>query len=265
MFETKVSDFIGFNADIPDNAVGIEIEVEGEIQPFPTAPAGWTSHEDGSLKAMYQKEYVSRPIPITEVDINLTTLKNKLVKYEAVIMDSIRAGVHIHINVLNYTLEQVLKIAYTYLAMERVLVKFCGPNREGNLFCLRASDADYLLYCIRLAVTSEDFHILSTDSIRYGSLNLSSIFKHGTLEFRAMKTEPDLSKIEDWAKILHKIKLYGSKLETPSKIADEISFYSPDLWVKKVLGDKLYDLVKYKGMDQDIMRDLRNIQYILYS
>jgi len=266
MFETTVSDYIGAYGDhIDKDSVGIEIELESDITPFPTAPAGWNSHVDNSLKSKFSKEYVSKPIKFEDVEKYIHRLQNKLQKSNCNILDSVRPGVHIHLNMLPSTLGQVINTTLTYLAMERTLVKFCGHNREGNLFCLRSSDAKYLLYILGRAIRGpEYFSDLHTDNIRYSSVNLNSIFKHGTLEFRAMRTDPTLNNIEDWVNILHKIKVYGCNMESSKLIPEEISFYGPDLWCKNVLGEDLFKKVNYKGLEDDIIKDMRNIQFLIY-
>jgi hypothetical protein len=267
MFKTtKLKDYLGYDPkNVDDDAVGIEIEMESNHTAFPHAPKGWTSHEDHSLKAMYNREYVTKPIHIDLVRVQLKALKDKLDMYNVVIYPSIRAGVHVHINVLQLTLQQILNVSYTYLAMERVLMGFCGPNRVGNLFCLRASDAEYLLDRLYAAKQTEHFNLLHTDDLRYASLNMSALFKHGTLEFRAMRTDPELKDIAEWAEMLVSIKHYGSELKSPVDIAADISQLGPDQWVKRVLGDDLYERVKSPSLEDNVMKDLRNIQYLLHS
>lgn len=264
MLDNNVRDWFGFDKVAGD--IGVEIELEGRRAPFPIAAKGWRSEHDGSLRGEYAIEYVTNgAIPIDQVGTAIDRLKTRIDNSDVQVVDSIRAGVHIHVNCHDMTLKQVFNFAFVYLAMEHALVKYCGDDREGNLFCLRASDAEYLPYLIQHAYEGDRLNTLNTMDIRYSSLNFQSLFKFGTLEFRAMKTFTDLRRIKEWAHILYNIKQYSMTIDHPRQIAEDISFNSPELWVSNAVGAEYFNLIKYRDLENDVMNDLRRIQPILYG
>lgn len=245
-----------------DGDIGIEIEMEASSQFPPSSPIGWLPHSDGSLKG-YAREYVSAvPITIDKVDSELEKLKVFLSGMD--IHHSFRAGVHIHVNCQNLTLQQIGTFAAVYWALEPSLVKFCGSNREGNLFCLRLCDAEAPFFLLLETLKSGQLGHVATDNIRYASLNLRALATHGSLEFRAMETLPDLSKIAEWSRMLYHMREYVISIPDRTQIAYDISFNGPGMWAEKVLGEEGYNLIKYEGMDKDIITSMRGIQELIY-
>ncbi|MCA9381302.1 amidoligase family protein [Candidatus Dojkabacteria bacterium] len=245
--------------------VGIEIEMEGN-KPFPIGPDVWVYTTDNSLRG-YSAEYVTKkPILIEEVDDKIKILKDVLEKYGNKINHSFRAGVHIHSNCLELTPKQIGTYAATYYCMETALTKFCGSRREGNFFCLRLKDAEFPLDILMQALLNpNDFYgYFTSDNLRYSALNLRSLTKHGSIEFRAMETTPDLEKISPWAHIIYNIKKYALSLEHREQIAYDISFYGPSNWIEKVIGHDNYQLIRYNGIEKDTMSDLRLVQELIY-
>lgn len=256
-----IQKLFGLNEVLGD--YGIEIELESAMHPFPGAPIGWQSHSDGSLHADYSVEYVTKgAINKEKVFSEIQKVKKKIKDVE--VLDSVRAGVHVHMNCQQMTAQQMLGVAFTYLALERSLVKYCGPNRVGNQFCLRASDAEFVFTKLYDSINTGNLSYLNDNSIRYSSLNFCSLSKFGTLEFRAMQTYSDLSRIVEWVDMLDHIKKYGMNLPSFDRIASDISFNGPVPWAKEVLGDDNFELIKDPKMEKDIMRDLRNIQPLIY-
>ena len=253
------------NKKVPNGDVGLEIEVETNRQP-PSMARGWIGTEDGSLRG-YSREYVSDgPVRFIEVDDHLLELRNQLEASKCVINPSFRAGVHVHINVLNLNIQEIANMVATFWCLENALVKFCGPSREGNLFCLRLKDAEAPLMALLKFLESGDPRKIGSDSWRYAAVNLKSLVTHGSLEFRCMETRPDLSKISEWVKMLADIKRYAILVGNDrTKIAHDISFYGPTGWAEKVLGPNNIKLISYDGLEKDILSSMRNIQELIYN
>lgn len=251
-----------------EGEVGLEIEVETEA-PFTISSLEvaklWKLTSDGSLKG-YSGEFVLRnPLTYPMAMKSLNNLKVDLFKTQGAKMrETVRAGVHVHINVQQMTVPEVMKFALLYYCLETPLTKFCGENRVGNLFCLRFRDAEYLSFVLRGLFTRNKLLNLRTDDLRYSALNYNSLFKFGSLEFRAMETKPGFDGIEDWVSILLLLKEASMKIEDLTTIGGEISELGPEGWAKKILGQKYFDMLKYDGMEQDIMYDFREVQEFTY-
>src|SRR3546814_21174594 len=92
------------------------------------------------------------------------------------------------------TMTQLYSFMTVYLILENVLVGWCGHSRCGNLFCLRASDAEWLLTSIRAAAEGRTFkHSLHSDNLRYASMNVKALGDYGSLEFRTMHGNRDMT------------------------------------------------------------------------
>lgn len=93
--------------------LGVEVEVEtlkGELPRIHDDLAAWNVTHDGSLRGESAEYVFKEPL-------------------------GPRASVHVHVNVLEMTKQQLDNFLYSYLLLEDVLMSFCGEGREGNRFC----------------------------------------------------------------------------------------------------------------------------------
>ena len=174
--------------------VGLEIEVEGTNLPLHVE--GFTRVHDGSLRGPETGEYIfASPCNLRETK---KRLKNLLTEYEnhATIIDtSYRTSTHVHINMQEDDMVTVYNMIILYLIFEDYLVKYCGEDREGNLFCLRMRDAEALLPMLLRAASSRSWSALSNEWLRYAAINVCALSKFGSLEFRSMRGTDDLDAI----------------------------------------------------------------------
>ena len=212
--------------------IGIEIEVEGYN--FEGAE-GWKVVLDHSLGRGV--EYVlGIPCKIWEVDDFLSYVEEAVEKGDRV--QSVRAGVHVHINVQELNVVQLYTFITAYLCYEDALVKWCGPEREGNLFCLRARDAEFLLdFIIKSIKTGKMDKHLNHDDLRYASINLKSIFTYGSLEFRAMRSDGDFDGLSRWIKMLYALKTNSIKFANPAELINGLSEMSIPNLTDSLFGD----------------------------
>lgn len=244
--------------------VGIEIEMEGN-RAFPIGVGGWRAEHEGSLRG-YAMEYVlDSPCNLTQVQKHLKNLRVALEKSRVKLKYSHRAGVHVHVNVQDMTPEQVIRFGLLYYCFEDALVRYCGPNREGNHFCLRMKDAEGPLNVIENITRAKQIAHLNKQKYRYGALNFTSLFSYGSMEFRAMETQPDLSKIYEWCDILIRIKNFSLKLKSRSEIAERMSYLGPDGFFIEVLGEDYYNMLKYDKVEIDVLDSMRMMQVAIYG
>ncbi len=219
--------------------LGIEIEVEGKN--LPNMTKYWRNEHDGSLRGEENKEYVLRtPGSLEEVKKALDYLEAQWVKNNTRIDDTVRAGVHVHVNCQKLTMVELYNFFTVYLIVEELLIKYCGKYREGNLFCLRAKDADYILSAIRTAAQQKSFrNNFHTDTLRYAAMNVKALGDYGSLEFRSMRSTRDLNVVYKWAEILLGLREVSKTFESPQHIVESFSFDGPDVFLKKVFGENL--------------------------
>lgn len=221
--------------------VGLELEAEGTIYPIDTPY--WTTIADGSLR-VNGKEYILRkPVPYVVIDEPLTEFED--LSKNMVFLKSPRTSCHVHWNVQNYTLAQVYAIIGAYWLFEDILVDFCGPTRVGNLFCLRASDAKAIVTDVLNSLKANNSKFTAfplylfgfgIDSNKYSALNLSSVARFGSIEFRSMRGIYKKKEIKLWVDILQKLVTSAAAAGSPNKVYDIFKEATPDELVDHFFG-----------------------------
>lgn len=247
--------------------VGIEIEMEGDN--LPTVQVGldtkfWKGTVDGSLRGENAEWVLSSPIPREDVAKALQELQKYLKDRNAVLRPSDRAGVHVHVNCQQMEFEETLNFVLLYLMFEEPLVKFCGEQREGNLFCLRSSDAEDMIRAIRQATELGSFRNMQNDNYRYASVNLSALRKYGSIEFRAMRSVENFADINTWVELLLKVRDASLKFKKPNEIIESMSHNGSTILTRNVF-DHYSDLIQCSNMQDVLMRGARRIQEIAYT
>lgn len=257
-------DYYGLNET--KGTVGLEIEMEfkGSFMVNYKTLEQWRLDFDGSLKDGVEL-VLAKPCEAGEVQEKVNLIRENLKEQGTKISPTIRAGIHVHVNVQDMTFQEIYKYALCYYCFETVLTKFCGVNRTGNLFCLPLKDAEGSYFALEKAILSDQpNHLNNISKFKYSALNLTTLAKYGSAEFRQMGTRDDIEGVEDWVELLLKVKDWASKIDNPEQIAYEISYNGPDMLLKKIVGDKLFKKVQYTGMESDIMSDFRNIQPLIF-
>lgn len=255
---------------IPSEAIrtdhyGVEIEVEGRNLPRRLDSDIWRVEQDGSLKAAEAWEYVTPgPLSLDGVKSALDYLAAEYKQHRSVVDDSIRAGVHVHMNVQDWNIKQVVTFSTIYYILEDILMKHCGENREGNLFCLRTRDAEFVLFRLLRALTERNLKYLKEDIIRYSSLNYCSLFKYGSLEFRGMRGTGDLNAIYEWVEIIDELHHSSLKFDNPVDVVSTMSGDGQLQFLNRVLPTKAH-LFKGADIEQSIEESTRRVQMIAFG
>jgi hypothetical protein len=243
--------------------LGIEIEVEGVSLPAPVGP--WIREEDGSLRGQESAEYVlSEPCSLAGVGSALSLLEEAYHHNNTKVDDTVRAGVHVHVNAQDLTIPQLGNFLCLYLILEDALVQLCGEGRQGNLFCLRTKDAAGGLAKIVQSFSRGRWEAFGQDDLRYSSYNVKALATYGSLEFRAMRGTRDLSKIYDWAKLLlglrEKAKTYHSPVEIIKGYSDgELSGF-----LRHVLGEEAKTLLAMPDIGKLVKDGMRRAQDLAF-
>lgn len=243
--------------------VGIEIELEGHN--LPHTPDFWNMERDGSLLGESMEYVLRKPSTAEEATKALQYLKGLFKVNQTVINDTVRAGVHIHINCQKLTYVQLYNFFTLFLILETPLVKWCGEGRSGNLFCLRCKDADYLLTSLRQAVKEKEFlKIFKTDDLRYAAMNVKALGQYGSLEFRTLRSCADLTRVDKWFKVLLGLRHHAEALDNPMEIISKFSYLGPNEFAKKYLGD-FYNELDLENLHTDMHEGMRNAQHVAFA
>jgi hypothetical protein len=213
----RVSPFPGPNLDY----IGVEIEVERPPRSILTS-LFWKSVPEGSLRNGAEfKTYPLRPIylpyAMDYMDGYMKTGKPDF---------SERTSVHVHVDFRHQTLLDLVKLMMVYLAFERYLYLYAGPDRFKSNFCVPMSLMNVgLLSEVHQAVEGNklNFHFLMDNLMgmmpgKYSGFNIKSLNvpqndgvheSSGTIEFRHMSGTADPSRIVEWVSILLRMKSYA--------------------------------------------------------
>jgi len=246
---------------LPNNykdVYGVEFEIEYKRGvEFKRAPEGWSVDPDEHSIRNGLEYVMDRPEDL--ISVRRTIDKFSEVVPTDIVNDNGYAGTHVHCNVSDLTKNQLFNFILTYLSMENVLSKrFFGEDREGSLFCLRLSDADYLEKILRRVVVEDNLRLLEQENIRYCSLNVLSLFKYGTLEFRGLRGDGDYERVKDWIVVIHALKEFSRKVEDPIALLT-LSSKTAGEFAKEILPDLS------KEEQQEVYRGVRRVQGIAFE
>ncbi len=249
------------------NEIGLEIEIEGK-KLLGIDSVYWISERDGSLRGEETIEYVLRkPIRLNQVRPVLRILKKELKQNKTIIEVSDRCSAHVHINIQHMLEKEVFIFILLYLIVEEILIAYCGEGRIGNLFCLRAKDAEVLIDRLIKIKRRGTFKGLQRRDFRYSAINLEALLKFGSLEFRALKTPKELLDIAKWVDIIYQIKKASFFFKKEEELITAFSFLGEEIFLEKVFGDSYQILKKknIKNIEQKIYRGIRLIQDVVYA
>jgi hypothetical protein len=268
MKDRRVLDALYGVQSFPGASVGVEIELEGDSFPL-VPPYGWKSENEGSLRGNCIEYILSAPVEYGDLPKSLMDLQKAFDNQGTELYDTPRAGTHVHINVQQLTFSQAYKFIMLYLVLEDMLIEYCGPTRKGNLFCLRAQDAEGLIFLLMESVRKNYDYIPFVDNhddeypedrARYASVNVQSLWKFGSVEFRALKGTWQPEVLHQWVGILLAVLEASLTFKEPSDIAESFSLVGPVAFVEKVLGDYAAQF------NSDlVLQGLRRVQPLLYT
>ena len=247
---------------IKKGLIGVEVEMEGANIPLSSVGDDWIITGDSSLRGE-SAEYVFRePMSLEEGKKAVVNLYRKFNSRGSELTPSIRCGVHVHFNVQDMNVIQLFNFITTYLIFEDVLVGFCGPSREGNLFCLRASDAEYMLHMFKECLETGRLSLLNNDNIRYSSVNLKSLYKFGSVEFRALATPKQPDTILAWIDLLNKVKVFSEQFTYPTDIIQYIKKNSFYTLYNSCFQEAVIHLNSVQDVEKKVRKGLKNAKLV---
>ena len=255
-----------FNRRFPQGEIGIEIEVEGRNLDFDAVMESnyWKAVDEGSLRGAGVEYILRSPVFRKEVYDALNELYYIYMDEGIVPYRSDRTSVHVHVNVSKMEILQMFNAIFLFYAVERLLLKWCGEDREGNLFCLPSYDAEKILMIVKQVAKEQNLHRFYDDIIRYSAMNLKAIPERGSIEFRSMRGTADFSKICHWVKIITLIFDYAKTIATPTDILEMFSQRGPENMFLEIFKGE-YEELKYPGWEKDVRDSVRNIQFLISS
>lgn len=253
-----------------EDIMGVEFENE-TLEPFelPEIPS-WTMKKEDSLRN-FGFEYVlktprRRKLLEKNIGMYFDTMSESLGNMSK-LLNSRRTSTHIHFDVGLWTPIEILNWACVYWLVEPLLAEFCGEERKGNHFCLGAKDTTgNISNLIRRIKQGNIFDSISFhNEYRYASINLASVLKFGSVEFRMMRGLSEPETVWLWIDLLAATKAFSQKFKNPRDLYDKfLNDYSAETFAIEVFGIDLYTRLLSKiNIPFNIAEEIREIFVLL--
>jgi hypothetical protein len=188
----------------PKTQVGIEVEVENVLKIDPNVGIlFWLIKEDHSLRN-YGREFVTPGV--IPVSLAESALKQLFGGLNSDIDFSNRTSIHVHLDMRQLTLQQIVAFLLSYTTVENLLFKFVGNSRRTNIFCVPLSETGLME---SMGVSTNRF-VYAIDNVwqKYTALNLLPLTSQGSVEFRHMPGTANLQQILVWLELICRLKLF---------------------------------------------------------
>lgn len=226
-----------------DDFIGVEVELENirNRNDFSLAPH-WKIVDDGSLRNHGAEFVFSQPMFGEDVVDALIALQEQCTDADAMVTD--RCSVHVHLNAMDLTPNELLQFMVVYAIVEPVLFSKCDETRQNNIYC---SPIDITSQYIRDLKTifsnpsrfSDVFRRTSHDGYKYNALNLHPLSTFGSIEFRHLHGTYVADEIINWINLILSIKQFirGRTSDFTLDELDAIAETGAERFVADVFGD----------------------------
>lgn len=199
--------------------MGIELELEN-IRNYPddNGIQYWTTHHDDSLRN--GMEFVTaEPLSGPAVPAAVEKFFKTGMTYEG----GPRTSTHIHINMGHDTVETLRSMMIITYCLEDALFQVLNANRKYCGYCMPLTEMSAQRLRNLLGVTHA-VHLTQAmggnNPEKYYGLNVNSMRKHGTVEFRYFPGKPSKDELMRWLDYATQIKAIGQS----TKIVDYLAF-----------------------------------------
>lgn len=210
-----VRDTFGISSNVAQQPgkfiAGVELEIEDTQGVSGGLPSGWHSEEDGSLRN-HGMEFISPPLPAESLLSHFNHIHSKLTNYSGNGNHfSDRTSIHVHVNCLDLTQEEVKSVLLWYALFEPVFFAMVAPTRSNNI------------HCVALDQTSLSEHYRRTLPLyvqkwsKYTALNLLPLSTQGTIEFRHMEGHNNSERFKEWMLTLKALWEFGQAVPMNKK------------------------------------------------
>ena len=219
--------------------VGIEIEQEYTQERTYSQAMGlrnstyWRTKPDGSLR-YFGVEFCSNILYPGNVDDALKEVYDSLNRGTF----SWRTGIHVHIDVSDLDEEQLRSVCELYSVLEPLIFQWEGNERETSRFCVPWYTCPAAVRTMLGRIGGKSYEVQDAfDRFgKYSALNLTSIPRFGTIEFRHLQTTNDMDKLRKYVNLCLAIVEVGSSGIDPG---NELSIQGAENFVRSIFKGKL--------------------------
>lgn len=223
------------------------VEIEAEFkEPLIHFPSYFAVTHDHSLRG-HGLEFISQgPKELPEVINDVQKLLGEDY-FQANYINSSRTSTHVHVNVCNWTHEQLVQFLLTYYIVEPLIGEIAGDNRKSNLFCLRMWDAENIVSLLKDILDQKWNRVCSErtfNTYKYSALNVASIGRLGSVEFRQMRGTNDASHVVQWLQCIDRIVYFSHSFKSVDDLWDSFT-KSNSVFMERATGIACNDPYNY--------------------
>lgn len=254
---------------------GLEFECEGANVGYDGSDdleKDWRPHNDGSLRDIHGQccEWIfNGPVAYQESVERVNSLFDFFEKRQARLVCSNRTSVHVHFNMGDKAVYQLLNMFILFTILEDLMGNYCGEDRNGNLFCLSSRHAEEQVKWVQDVCFKT--HVFNyKDNNRYCAFNMASLNKFGTVEFRGMRGLDNKEDVLAWLDILNEFCIYSCyTMANPIHVIEQISVQTPSGFLRTVFSEKNVDRLtanlSLEDINSSIYEGLRLVQMLCYK
>lgn len=228
---------------LPWGKVGIEIETENcRTSNMQQISKHWDIHQDGSLRN-HGMEFVTKGGLVGKDIVDALDVFCPWAVKSKLTIGYPRAGIHIHLDCTDMDVGRgdLKTFLALYAILEHTLFGYAGEWRRHCGFCDGISDGRKNLEIIKYLVNEEDIDSRTfVDQLnrydRYAGLNLQSLNKYGTIEFRHLETTFDTRRILNWINIIFRLKKAAMSWDLSKSILQEFSTLGAEGFCASIMG-----------------------------
>jgi len=235
---------------------GIEIEMEGRNLPEKDTTCNqtegvWSYHQDGSLRGESAEYVFTTPLNRDKAHKAVDDLFKLFDSHRSRLEPSYRTSTHVHVNVSDLTWIKVCNLITLWCIVETLAISWCAPRRSGNLFCIPFSASSDSLTALSYGLENYNQHPdLNEQRLKYAALNIYTLRKFGTLEFRALEGLSSPDKLYVWLDFIENLYNRALEYDNPQSIMREFSANWNENFAKSLLGSLWEPLSKNKTLNE---------------
>lgn len=213
--------------DGPAGDVGLELEIEGQDLPSQGSlekivggktKSQWSTKTDGSLRGEALEYVLSTPCSFEEINPLVSGLYSKFKSIGTELRLTNRCSTHVHVNMAGKKVNEITSAIALWTAFEEPLTLWAGEERVNNHFCLTSKDSNNgTVQAWRgfLRSGSRNFR----DNLKYSALNILTLHRFGSIEYRVMNASEDPQRIIDWSRFVFTLTRYaGEQFNNPRSL-----------------------------------------------
>lgn len=225
--------------------------VDYEASKYRSLRKAWMACEDGSLRGADAAELKARKAMNTqEFDRALDQLFEASEGWSV----SKRTGFHLHVDVGTYTMQQLYNLFSIYALLEPAIYTAAGDERSANPFSVPWFKDPYVCQHL-LDKREQDPANIGHRLGKYSGLNVESMQRFGTVEWRHRRNTKDRGHLVSWINLILTIHAFAYRDDVSEHIERVLKDRNYRRFIGTLyanVGAPVYDRLLYPELEEEI-------------